>query len=279
MEMSAQKSDKELAFLHDLFITADWGERFAQLIDEHVKLPAKGRVLYEGAGTGSHAIALRERATNEVEFVCVDENQECVELARAKVVALKASLDCRTAKLDALDLNDDEFDLVIGDASLSEPERAPAIIAELVRVARPGAPVAVALPTFSSFGEFFSIYWETLFNLGGAESEVDIETLLTSLPTVAELEAIAIREGLVTINTWTQIEEFDYASAEDFLKAPLISDFLMKGWLRSLAIEKRPLLIEELARLINEERHQAEFSLTVKATLLAGRKTRVPLIG
>src|SRR5215813_8157240 len=57
-----KKSDKELAFLQDLFIAPDWGERFAELIDEHIKLPEEGEALYVNAGTGSHAMALRERA-------------------------------------------------------------------------------------------------------------------------------------------------------------------------------------------------------------------------
>ena len=44
------KSEKELAFAQDLFIAPDWGERFAELIDEHVKLPKKGRAFYLNAG-------------------------------------------------------------------------------------------------------------------------------------------------------------------------------------------------------------------------------------
>ena len=59
--MAEPKSDKELAFLHDLYIATDWGERFAALVDEHVKVPRQGRALYLQAGTGSHALALRER--------------------------------------------------------------------------------------------------------------------------------------------------------------------------------------------------------------------------
>ena len=51
-----------MAFIHDLFIAPDWGERFAELIDEHVKLPTEGRALYVAAGTGGHAMALQERA-------------------------------------------------------------------------------------------------------------------------------------------------------------------------------------------------------------------------
>ena len=43
------KTNKELAFLHELFVATDWGERFAELIDEHVRLPKEGNVLYLAA--------------------------------------------------------------------------------------------------------------------------------------------------------------------------------------------------------------------------------------
>src|SRR5215211_2286559 len=78
-----RKSDKERAFLQDLFIAPDWGERFAELIDEHVKVPNEGKALYAASRTGGHAMALQERAGNKVEFLCVDENAECLELAQA----------------------------------------------------------------------------------------------------------------------------------------------------------------------------------------------------
>jgi hypothetical protein len=50
------KSQKELAFLHDLYIATDWGERFAALVDEHIELPKEGRVLYTSppARVGTH---------------------------------------------------------------------------------------------------------------------------------------------------------------------------------------------------------------------------------
>jgi hypothetical protein len=91
--MSTQKTDKELAFLYDLFIAPDWGERFAELIDKHVTLPKEGKVLYLSAGTGGHALALHERSGGDkVEFLCLDENEECVELERRKPLRPKIQL-------------------------------------------------------------------------------------------------------------------------------------------------------------------------------------------
>ena len=270
--MSTSKTSKELAYLHDLFVANDWGERFAELVDEHVTLPEEGQALYLASGTGGHAIALRERAGKDVEFLCVDENQESVELARSKAVALKLVTEFRQGKVDDLALADSQFDLVIGDGSLIHSERIPDMLREMTRVAAPGATVALSLPTFSSFGEFFSIYWEALHNCGLLDHEADVESLITNLPSVSSVEEMAEAEGLEDLTSWTTIEEFDYESSEKFLSSPLIADFLMSIWLETLPPEFHEQVMKEIGRLINEERHEAEFALTVKATMVIGRK-------
>lgn len=266
------KSNKELAFLHELFVATDWGERFAELIDEHVKLPKEGRALYIASGSGGHAIALQERSADDLKFLCVDENEECLDLARAKALVFKESTEFRQARVDQLNIPDSQFDFVIGDGSLVHSQRVPGMLAEMARVAAPGARVALVLPTFSSFGEFFSIYWEALHNLGLANHESDVESLISILPSVSAVEEMAEQAGLDEVTSSTRIEEFDYDSGEKFLNSPLISDFLMKIWLETLPEESYEQVVEELARLINADRHEAEFALSVKATLVVGKK-------
>ena len=270
--MSSIKSDKELAFLQDLFIAPDWGERFAELIDEHVKLPTEGRALYVAAGTGSHAMALQERAGNKLALLCLDENAECIELAQAKARAANEGTEFRLAQLDQLDLPDNHFNLVVGNASLVSRSTIRKMFSEMVRVAAPGATIAIALPTASSFGEFFSIYWEALHNSRLAGHETDVEQLITGLPTVSDVEQMAEHDGLTDIASWTRIEEFDYDSGEQFLGSPLVAEFLMREWLALVPESERADLFREISRLINEERHEAEFALSVKATLVVGQK-------
>jgi SAM-dependent methyltransferase len=273
--MSVNKSDKELAFLHDLYVATGWGERFARLIDEHVKLPKSGSMLYVASGTGGHALAMQERAGNNLSLICVDENEEVLELGRAKAMAVRADPEFRQAQLETLPFEDEQFDLVVGDASLVAVERLPEIISELVRVAAPGGAVALALPTYSSFGEFFSVYWEALRNLSATDHEHDVESLITELPTIAALETMLTREGLDNVASSMQIEEFDYESGEEFLNAPLISDFLMKRWLESLPEEiSLTSVLQEIERIIDAERQDMNFSLSVKATVIVGRKAK-----
>ncbi len=271
--MSTPKSQKELAFLHDLFVATDWGERFAQLVDEHVALPDKGRALYLASGTGGHAIALQERAEH-LDFLCVEESEDYLELARAKASAVKDSANFQLERVDQLSLDDNQFDLVVGDGSLLAPDRVPKTLREMVRVAKPGATVAFALPTASSFGEFFSIYWEVLHSCGLVDHEAYVESLITQLPSVFNIEEMVQQEGLEDVQSWSRIEEFDFDSGEKFVDSPLVSEFLLSRWLQTIPAESTECVRLEIVRVVNEDRHEAEFMLTVKATLVVGRKAR-----
>jgi ubiquinone/menaquinone biosynthesis C-methylase UbiE len=271
--MSAHKTDKELAFLHDLFVATDWGERFAELVDEHIKLPNQGRALYVGSGTGGHAIALQERGA-QLKFLCIEETEEYLELARAKATVVKDAAEFRQGKLDHLEFEDNQFDFVIGDGSMADLTRIPAMLAEMVRVAKPGATVAISLATAGSFGEFFSIYWEVLHNCGLRGHESNVEELITELPTTSELEKLAEQDGLEEVASWSRMEEFNFDSGERFLNSPLISDFLMNRWMDFIPEESRECIRHAIPGVVNEDRHEAEFTLSVKATLVTGRKGR-----
>jgi ubiquinone/menaquinone biosynthesis C-methylase UbiE len=273
--MSIQKSEKEMAFLHDLYIATDWGERFAALVDEHLKLPEEGRALYVGSGTGGHALALAVRGGNTLELVGVDESEERLKLARTKAAAVEgASVEFRHAQLEDLPFEGEQFDLVVGDASLVAPERLPEMLAEMLRVATPGASVSLSIVTASSFGEFFSVYWEALAGAGYEEQAAGIGTLIDELPTVSDVEALARREALEGVESWTSVEEFVFASGREFLDAPLVQDFLLGRWLESLPDEEgRAGVLAEVERIIDEERHEGEFVLSIKATIVVGRKS------
>jgi len=274
--MVSDKTEKELAFLYDLYVATDWGERFAGLVDEHVKLPERGRALYVAAGTGGHALALKERGEEGFTLVGVDESEERVEIARAKAAAINAigRVDFHSAQLESLAFEADQFGLVIGNASLVAPERLPEILAEMVRITASGGTIALSVITASSFGEFFSIYWEALINAELMEQGGIVETLINELPIVSDVENLAKREALDEVQSWMRVEEFNFASGEEFLSAPLVRDFLSQRWLEPLPDEAaRVNVLREVERIVDEERQGGDFTLSIKATLIVGRKT------
>ncbi len=217
---------------------------------------------------------MAERAGTKIRLLGVDENEESVNLAKAKATAANASMQFRRDNLEKPSLPDGKFDLVIADGSLVAFSRLPRIVSELTRVAKPGAIVAFVLPTAPSFGEFFSLYWEALHNLGLLDRQGAVEELIKQVPPTWEMEDLSARAGLEDLETFTLSEEFTYESGEAFLGTPLIADFLMTEWLKAVPDEWKDRVITELMRLIDEERHHAEFVLTVKATLIKGRKGR-----
>jgi len=270
-----QKTKKELAFLHDLYIATDWGERFAELVDARVDPPKEGRALYLEAGTGGHALALQQRGGAKLELLCADQNEDCLEVARAKAAAFHEPTQFRYENTQALSFADDQFDLVLENASFALPKNLSQAMTEVVRVTKPGGRAALWLPTASSFGEFFSIYWEALLGAGVADQGASVEHLITELPAVFEVEAWAKEAGLEDVQSWTAIEEFDYESGEEFLNSPLIIDFLLPSWMEPIPFRAREKVSNELSRIIDEERHAGAFALTLKATPVVGRKSRI----
>ena len=104
---------------------------------------------------------------------------------------------------------------------------------------------------------------------------VDVEKMITALPTISDVEKWSAASGLQGIASWTSIEEFDYKSGEQFFNSPLITDFLLPNWLEPLPEASRARVVKELSRIIDEERHAGEFALSLKATLVVGKKARL----
>src|SRR5262245_12407393 len=154
---------RESAYRYDLFITPQWRDRFDTLFNENVELPLDGRILDVNCGTGAHAIEIAERLKEKGEVIGIDPSAERIELARAKAQVEKAErIEFEKGSATSLRFDDDSFDTVIGDASMLSTETAKAMLAEMVRVVKPGGRVVLKMTTHGSFDEFFSIYWEAL---------------------------------------------------------------------------------------------------------------------
>jgi ubiquinone/menaquinone biosynthesis C-methylase UbiE len=266
--------EKEPAFRYDLFITPDWRDRYDTLINEAFELPTEGRVLDVNCGTGAHAIELAERFRGKGEVIATDPSLYRVEIARAKAQVKKLTdVEFHQALASDLPFNEDEFDLVIGDASMLPADHVEDVLAEMVRVAQPGARVILKLATKGSFDEFFSIYWEALHDAGIVE-EVwsELEALINERATVSDAEAMARRAGLRKVESFSSKEEFDYETGSAFIESPLIQDMFLEDWLAIVPEEHREDVEGRIVSLIERDRAGGPFDVSIKATLIAGTK-------
>jgi ubiquinone/menaquinone biosynthesis C-methylase UbiE len=267
-------NEKELAYRYDLFITPDWRERFDALVYEHVKMPAEGRILEVNTGTGAHAIEMAERMKGKGEVIGIDSSPERLELARAKAQVRKVE-DVAFEKASASDLPflDDQFDAVIGDASMLPAYEVEDVLSEMVRVTQPGGRVVLKMTTRGSFDEFFSIFWEALMTMGVVEQVwSELERMIYERPTVSDAKLMAERGGLDHVESFSSKEEFLFESGEEFIESPLIKDAFLDEWLEIVPEQLRDEVTQKIVALIERERHDAPFDLSIKATLISGVK-------
>lgn len=261
------KTQRELAFLRDLYIQEEWTKRFTDLVDKHIDLSDSENLLYINAGTGGHAVAIAERFGEKTDIFAVCEDEDILNIARDKAAAVRSEVDFSCIRFE-----DDSFDAVLADATLLRPADVEPFIENTVRTARTGGDVALFLPSSGSYGEIFSLLWEILFNDDLAEHGHAVETLISDLPTVSHLEEMANAAGLVNINTETASEVFEYENGAEFIASPLVADFLLPAWLDMLDDKEKERVHEELAQLIDAEDGTMSFRFSVKATLLTGEK-------
>jgi ubiquinone/menaquinone biosynthesis C-methylase UbiE len=261
------KTEKELAFLRDLYINEEWTRRFTDLVDKHLTFSDEENFLYVNAGTGDHAFALRERMDKNTAVFATSENEHILNIARDKAIAVKSDVDFSTLRFE-----DDSFDVVLADASFVRPADLEELIDDAKRVGRPGGRIAVFLPAAGSFGEIFSLLWEVLFNEDLAEHGAAVEKMISELPTLSDAESLAESAGLEKVKTYTSNEIFEYENGVEFVRSPLVADFLVPVWLESLSEKEKERVTEKLAQLIDAEDGTLTFRFSVKIVLLTGVK-------
>jgi len=262
-----EKTQKELAFLRDLYIQEDWTKRFTDLVDKHMDLSDSENMLYINAGTGGHALAINERFGEKTDIFASCENEDLLSIARDKAAAIRAAVDFSMIRFE-----DDAFDAVLADASFVKPADIESFIENTIRVARTGGDIAIFLPSAGRLGEVFSLLWEALFNEDLTEHGAAVETLIAELPTVTHIEELAKRYDMVNINTQMATELFEYENSTEFIESPLVADFLMPVWLETLETYEKERVVNGLAQLIDAEDGKITFRFTVKVTLLTGEK-------
>jgi ubiquinone/menaquinone biosynthesis C-methylase UbiE len=261
------KTQKELAFLRDLYIGNDWTKRFTDLIDKNFDFTDVENLLYINAGTGDHVFTLRQRLDDKVGIFATCEDEDILHIARDKAAALKSDVDFSMIRFE-----DDSFDAVLADASFVRPAAYEDLIEESVRVAKTGANIGILSVTSGSFGEIFSLLWEVLFNEDLGEHGHAAEEMITELPAVSRVEEIARLAGLENVQANLANEVFEYEDGAAFISSSLVSDFLLPMWLRTLSDEEQERVTKKLVELIDAEDGSLSFRFSVKATLITGEK-------
>jgi hypothetical protein len=258
------KTEKELAYLQDIYVTNDWTERFTDLFGKDFETTEFENILYLNAGTGTHALALEEKLDEDTDLTAVCQNEELLRIARAKADAVKSDIKFTAAAPD------EKFDAVIADASLVKTSQLQNFMRGAADFSR--WQIAFLLPTAGSFGEIFSYLWQTLLELEWSEKGAEIENLISDLPTVSRIEEMTRDLGFAKVEAKTNNEIFEFETGAEFVASPLVNDFLFENWLGFLNEKEKEQVAERLARTIDAECEGLSFRFAVKTTLVVGAK-------
>jgi ubiquinone/menaquinone biosynthesis C-methylase UbiE len=179
-------------------------ERLAESAD----LRAGSTVLDVACGSGNAAIAAARHGTR---VVGVDYVPSLLEDGRARAQAEGLDVDFRLGDAEQLPLGDDSFDAVLSVYGVMFAPDHEQTAAELVRVARPGATVALASWTPTGFiGEMFNVISSHLPPPSGLWSPM----LWGTDDHLVQL----FGEAAVDIRSTEQTQSFRYTSPEDFVE-------------------------------------------------------------
>ncbi len=264
LNICMSKTEKELAFLQDLYVSIDWTERFTDLFGKDFDTKEFENILYINAGTGNHALALEETLGEDTNLIAVCQNKELLRIAQAKADVVKSDIKFTD------DLPDEKFDAVIADASLVKPSELKDFMQDAAGFSR--WQIAFLLPTAGSFGEIFSYLWQVLLELDWLDKSAAIENLLSEIPTAFRVEEMTRDLGFTKVEAKTEDEDFEFENGAEFIASPLVTEFLFENWLDFLDETEKEQLSAKLAQLIDAECEGLSFRFTVKTTLIVGAK-------
>jgi len=96
--------------------------------------------------------------------------------------------------------------------------------------------------------------------------------MITEIPSLSRVEEMASRAGLTNVETQSANEIFEFENGAEFVRSPLVADFLLPVWLETLSEEEKERVYDKLAQLIDDEDGSLSFRFSVKATLVTGKK-------
>ena len=265
------KTAKELAFIYDLYIVPNWREAFDAALDETLKLPKSGRILDAGCGTGTFAFDLAVKMGERGEVIAVEEDDERLKLALGKnSIKNLENLKFIQAPLDSISSLERAFDLAILDVSLFSPvqihDDLENILSDLKKTCVEDATFIMKTATRGTFDEFFSVFWEALFELDlPAEG---LEELILNRVTVDEAEQYVKEAGFREVESSTLKCELLFEDGKSFIEDPIIESYFLDDWLAIVVEDQRSQVKAALIEVIDRTREGEKFDASFKVTLV-----------
>jgi len=240
-----------------------YGSAVAAGLIEAAGLRAGESALDVGCGPGALTAALAELLGAD-RVAAVDPSEPFVRACASRVEGVRVEV----AAAEALPFGDGSFDAALSQLVVNFMTEAPAGVAEMRRVTRPGGVVAAAVWDYAEGMTLLRRFWDAAVALDPAAASLD-EGLSMPYCRPDDLERLWHRAGLQAVETLELIVEAAYRGFDD-LWDPLERGVGPSGaYAAGLQPEPRARVREELRRRLDPG--DGPFRLTARAWCVVGR--------
>lgn len=265
-----------LAKAHDEEVYPLFGQKLADLLTGGLTVEPRAHVLQIGCGLGDTTALLLQKTEPESRIIVVEATPALLERARAGFDAesMGKRLFFRAHQLDTkLPFAENGFDLVLANVGVAELGSPGALLADLVRVTKPGGELRLATPLAGSWHEFLDVFSDVLLRLRKQDS---VDALAAYRATFPEPEALATQleaAGLAQVAVEAVHWELMFRSGREFFYAPVIELGPLPRW-KALAGKGAPMqdIFIAVKEAIDTYYGGGAFSVSVFAGMLSGRK-------
>jgi SAM-dependent methyltransferase len=197
-----------------------YGGELARALIGVVGLRAGQRVLDVGCGSGAMTEPLAALLGPKA-IAAIDPSEKDVERCRARV----PGADVRVGVAEQLPFPRDHFDAVLSQLVVSHMSDAERGVAEMRRVARPGAPVATSVWDFRRRGmTALRVFWEAALEVDPDGAAQWDQAVTHAYSTPADLEALWYAAGLRDVSSGELVVEAGYADFDDLWQPLTVPD-------------------------------------------------------
>jgi ubiquinone/menaquinone biosynthesis C-methylase UbiE len=256
------------------------GRRLVERLVEGVPLKPRSQVLQIRCGLGGTTAELLQRLDHASRIIDLESAQGLLDRARANVGAEQVGrrVFFRLQSLAArLPFGNRAFDLVLANVGLADLARPDEFLAELARVARPGAEVRVASPLRGTWGELLDVYRDVLVRLRREDALASLRGYAASFPeadgVIEQMEQVGLKPVTVQRDHW----ELVFRSAREFFYAPVVEFGPLARW-KQIAGKGAEVQDTFLAvkQSIDTYFSSQPFSVSIEAGLFIGQKPIEP---
>lgn len=254
-----------------------FGAKLAELLTVGLALPPRAHVLEIGCGLGATTAEVLGALDAEGRLIVVESTPVLLDRARARVDVeqLGKRAFFKAQELDGkLPFAENGCDLVLANVVLAELASPAALVAELVRVTKPGGELRLATPLAGTWREFLDVFSDVLIRLRKPDLADAVAAYRKTFPEpealARQLEAAGMDGVAVETTHWDLV----FRSGREFFYAPVIEQGPLPRW-KAIAgkgpeVQDTFLAIKEA---IDTYFGGSGFSVGVYAGVFTGKKT------